>query len=56
MFVSDLRQVGGFLRRDPSTNKADCHNITELLLKVALNIKTLTPIPRTKDVNGIIRN
>jgi hypothetical protein len=45
MFVSDLRQVGGFLRvlRFPpgppvsSTNKADRHDITEILLKVALN-------------------
>jgi hypothetical protein len=39
-FVSDLRQVGGFL--DPctpvsSTNKTDRHDITEILLKVALN-------------------
>jgi hypothetical protein len=26
-----------------STNKADYHDITEILLKVALNINTLTP-------------
>ena len=26
-----------------STNKTDCHNITEILLKVALNTITLTP-------------
>jgi hypothetical protein len=26
-----------------STNKTDCHNITEKLLKVALNTITLTP-------------
>jgi hypothetical protein len=26
-----------------STNKTDCHDITELLLKVALNTITLTP-------------
>jgi hypothetical protein len=32
--ISDLRQVGGFL---PSTNKTDSHDITEILLKVALN-------------------
>jgi hypothetical protein len=32
MFVSDLRQVS-------STNKTDCHDITEILLKVSL----LTP-------------
>jgi len=26
-----------------STNKTDCHDITEILLKVALNTITLTP-------------
>ena len=44
-FVSDLRQVSGFLRvlrfspgtPVSSTNKTDCHDITEILLKVALN-------------------
>ena len=37
-FVSDLRQVGGFLRVLPvSSNKTDRHDITEILLKVALN-------------------
>ena len=40
-FVSVLRQVGGFLwvLWDPvsSTNKTDHHDITEILLKVALN-------------------
>jgi len=38
-FVSDLCQVGGFLRvlRCPPQNKADRHDITEILLKVALN-------------------
>ena len=40
-FVSDLRQVSGFLwvlhTWLSSTNKTDCHNITETLLKVALN-------------------
>ena len=35
-FVSDLRQVSGFLRVS-STNKTDRHNIAEILLKVALN-------------------
>jgi hypothetical protein len=34
-FVSDLRQVGGF--SGSSTNKTDHHDITEILLKVALN-------------------
>jgi hypothetical protein len=38
-FVSDWRQVGGFLRTPvSSTNKTDSHNITEIVLKVALNI------------------
>ena len=34
-----MRQVGGFLRVLPvsSTNKTDCHDIAEILLKVALN-------------------
>jgi hypothetical protein len=36
-FVSDLRQVGGFLRvlQFPPTNKTDCQDITEILLIVA---------------------
>jgi hypothetical protein len=42
-FVSDLRQVGGFLRVS-STNKTDCQDIAEILLKVALNIIALTLI------------
>ena len=49
-FVSDLRQVCGFLWDLPpvsSTNKTDCHDITEILLKVALStIKpTNQPVP-----------
>jgi hypothetical protein len=38
-FVSDLRQVGGFLRvlRFPPPIKTDRHDITEILLKVTLN-------------------
>ena len=43
-FVSDFRQVGGFLRVS-STNKTDRHDITEILLKVALSTTTLTPNP-----------
>ena len=35
-------QAGGFLGTPvSSTNKTDCHDITELLLKVALNTITL---------------
>ena len=39
MFVSELRQVGRFLRvlRFPS-NKTDRHDMTEIVLKVALTI------------------
>ena len=39
-FVSDLRQVGGFLQvlLSPPPIKTDSHDITEILLKVALNI------------------
>jgi hypothetical protein len=36
-FVSDLRQVGGFLQFSPP-NKTDSHDITDIFLKVALNI------------------
>ena len=40
-FVSDLRQVGGlpFSLGTPvfSNSKSDCHDITEVLLKVSLN-------------------
>ena len=40
-FVSDLRQIGGFLRGPvSSTNKTDRHDITVRLLKVALNTIT----------------
>ena len=48
-FVSDLRQVGSFLLGTPvsSTNKTDCHDITEILLKVALNI--ITPLTTARD-------
>ena len=38
-FVSALPQGGGFLKSTPvsSANKADCHDIAEILLKVVLN-------------------
>ena len=43
-FVSDFRQVGGFLLvlQFPPPIKTDCHNITEILLKMALDTITLT--------------
>jgi hypothetical protein len=39
MFVTDLRQVGGFFPGPPvpSTNNTDRQNIAEILLKVSLN-------------------
>jgi hypothetical protein len=41
-FVSDLRQVGGFsIYTVSSTNKTDLHDITEIMLKVALNTITI---------------
>ena len=41
--VSDLRQVGDFLRvlQFSPPIKTDCHDITEILLKVGLNTITL---------------
>jgi hypothetical protein len=44
-FVSDLRQ-GGFFSGNPvsSINNTDHHDITEILLRVALNTITLTLI------------
>jgi hypothetical protein len=43
-FVSDLWQVSGFLHvlRFSSTNKTGHHDITKILVKVALNTITLT--------------
>ncbi len=40
-FVSDLLQIGG-LSLVSSTNKSDCHDITDIVLKVALNTITVT--------------
>ena len=44
-FVSDLWQVGGFSPGTlvSSTNKTDSHDITEIVLKVALNIYNSNP-------------
>jgi hypothetical protein len=46
-FVSDLRQVGGFSPGTPmfSTNKTNRHDITEILLRVALSTKAQTIEP-----------
>ena len=43
-YAINLRQVGGF-HPVKSTNKTNCHDITEILLKVALNTITLTLTP-----------
>jgi hypothetical protein len=39
LFISDLQQVSDFLPGTPvsSTSKTDHHDLTEILLKVALN-------------------
>jgi hypothetical protein len=44
-FVGDMRQIGGFLQGTPVSiiNKSDHHEITEILLKVALNTIALIP-------------
>jgi hypothetical protein len=45
-FISDLRQVDDFCGTPiSSTNKTDRYNITELLLKVVLNIISQSNIP-----------
>ena len=43
-FVSDLRQISSFLvvLRFPPSIKTEHHNITEILMKLALNTITLT--------------
>jgi hypothetical protein len=41
VIVCQWFEAGQWLSPDSSTNKADCHNITEILFKVALN--TITP-------------
>jgi hypothetical protein len=48
-FVSDLRQVSDFLLV-PAINKTDRHNITEILLKVALNTITLIPFIQVQNI------
>ena len=48
-FISDLRQISGFLRllySSSSTNKTDHHDITEILLKVMLN--TIKPTKKNQ--------
>jgi hypothetical protein len=49
-FVSDLRQVGSFLRFPPPI-KNDRHDITELLLKSG--VKHHNPNPNRKEIDSI---
>jgi hypothetical protein len=53
-FVSDLVQVDGFLRvlRFQPPINCQCHDITEILLKMALNTITLTPFFPFTTVKG----
>ena len=55
-FVSDLQQFGGFLHAGTpvSTNKTDFPDITEILLKVALNTIKQTNQVNKKKTNEII--
>jgi hypothetical protein len=54
-FVSDVRQVGFFFTGTPvsSTNKTDRHDITEILLKVALSTIIITLTLIIFDINFI---
>ena len=54
-FISNLQQVGGFLWVlwcHPPINLMHCHDIAEILLKVALNIITLTHEIKNKMCGG----
>ena len=62
LFVSDLRQVGGFLQVlwFPPPKITDHHDITEILLKVALNTINQTNQPiilftRLNQITTVIR-
>jgi hypothetical protein len=56
-FVSDLRQVGHFLRGLVfSENKTDRHNITEILLKMPLNNISLRQPNRVFVIDGGLSN
>ena len=59
--VNDLGQVGGFLRVLPvtSTNKTDHHDITDILLKVALNTHSTLcyiDLDLSRQVQFVIKN
>jgi len=50
-FVSEFRQVGGFLRVLTSSNKSDGHNLTEISLNMALSIIALPYIFACRNTN-----
>ena len=50
-FVSDLRHVGG--TPVSSTNKTDCHDITEILLKLALSTIKQANIQQHSNTNCV---
>ena len=54
-FVSDLRQVGGFLLFSP-TNKTDLHDIANILLKVALNLIIPNPLDMSRMLLVLLLN
>ena len=53
-FLSDMRQVGGFLVY--STSKTDSHDITEILSRLVLNTITLTLILKSLEINNQIES
>ena len=55
-FVSDIRQVGGFLRVSlvSSINKTDRHVITEILLKVVLNTINQTKLSHHNNSSSLL--
>ena len=56
-YVSDLRQVGCFFPDTPvsPTNKTDRHDVTEILLEVALNTITLTLFSAKKTDRHLVK-
>ena len=57
-FVNDLLLVGGFLPDTPvsPTKKSDHHNITDILLNVALNAITHTPLHFTVTLGHLTKS
>ena len=55
---NELRQVGGFLRvlRVSSNNKTECHDITEILLTVALVKQHQTNPKLSKMIHEVVKS